>query len=143
MEDNSWTQVLHLGWMYEEQEWKHGAEADGGTMRTWKLSYCTISFNAMLQSSQIMLKHNTILVAKSEVDLDLTSKFVFCLFKSYEPYQMEFWHSLILWETFCKYSLSEINKFKLKDLSEVLSWNATNTTKVLWAKFKRFAISER
>ena len=37
------------------------------------------------------------------------------------------WHHLILWET--NWSLSEINKFKLKDLSEVTSWNARNNNK--------------
>ena len=47
------------------------------------------------------------------------------------------WHYLILWETFCKYSLSEINKFKLKDLSEVTSWNARNTTRAIWSKVQK------
>ena len=45
------------------------------------------------------------------------------------------WHHLILWET--NWSLSEINKFKLKDLSEVTSWNARNTTRAIWGKVQK------
>ena len=51
----------------------------------------------------------------------------------------ELWHYLILWETFCKYSLSEISKFKLKDLSEVPVMKC-NVTTAIWTQVQKVFI---
>lgn len=75
----------------------------------------------------------------------LKCKIIILLLMFYLEYKVESWtvaneqnwHYLILWETFCKYSLSEINKFKLKDLSEVTSWNARNTTRAIWSRVQK------
>ena len=116
---------------------------------TWKISYCAISckwlsnvlfWTFFIEIYLVLWALNLDTLFHLNVDSTTTKlNYLYLSFMLNPVEPNEHWHYLILWETFCKYCLSEINKFKLKDLSEVTSWNATNVATVIWSKVQRFA----